>query len=92
MPIKISIVAGIALILTYLSFDVAFCERLNPYLPHNAVAAQPCTPYNLDQIPQCSAVYYVPYPVRVPGSQLLPDLPPICQPVEGPLRILVPVP
>jgi hypothetical protein len=85
-------------ILAFIIFLAAFwcgiaqCNSLNPYLPQNAIAAQPLTPYNLNFIPCTSPVRYQPYPARVPGSHLLPDVPPIWESFPGPFGIPVPVP
>jgi hypothetical protein len=68
------------------------CYVLNPYEPYNAVAAQPPTPYNLNQIVQMSRLFYEPCPWWGPYADHLPDVPPVCQPFPGPLGIPVPVP
>ena len=78
-------------IMTFCS-GIAQCNNLNPYLPQNAIAAQPATPYNLNFIPCKSSVRYQPYPARVPGSHLLPDVPSVGKPFPGPFGIPVPVP
>ena len=67
--------------------------RLNPYAPHNAVAAEPPTPYNnLDFIPRLSRVDYPPCPDCGTRTYGLPDFPHISQPVKGPFQKPVPVP
>ena len=66
--------------------------RINPYAPTNAVAAEAPTPYNLDQLPKCSRVYYQPCPTCGPPANLLPDLPPVWERFPGPLYMPVPVP
>lgn len=68
------------------------CFIMNPYLPHNAVAAEPIPPYNLDQIPPVSRVWYEPCPWWAPYADRLPDAPPVSQPFPGPLGLPVPVP
>lgn len=71
---------------------VATTQMLNPYAPMNAVAAEPLTPYNLWDIPECSRTSYTPCPAPVPFSTQLPDLPPVSAPFPGPFGIPVPVP
>jgi hypothetical protein len=70
----------------------AHSSGLNPYAPMNAIAAEPMEPYNLWQISQCSRTSYLPCPVPVPYSSLLPDVPPVQQPFPGPFGLPVPVP
>jgi len=70
----------------------AQCQMLYAYAPMNAVTAEPDTPYNLDDIPKCSRVHYVPCPTWGPFAANLPDLPPVSQPFPGPFGIPVPVP
>ncbi len=79
-------------LLIIMSAHTAHCQMLNPYLPMNAVAAQPFEPYNLWEIPQCSRTSYYPCPVPVPFSTLLPDVPPAWTCFPGPFGIPVPVP
>lgn len=67
-------------------------QRLNPYAPANATPAQPLTPYNLWEIPRISRVAYEPCPACGYASTLLPDLPPMSEPIRGPFGIPVPVP
>jgi hypothetical protein len=67
-------------------------DTLYAYAPMNAVAAEPDTPYNLDDIPKCSRVYYVPCPTWGPFAEYLPDVPPVSQPFPGPFGVCVPVP
>ncbi|MGB6065058.1 MAG: hypothetical protein WBG50_09630 [Desulfomonilaceae bacterium] len=70
----------------------ASCGYIYAYAPMNAVTAEPNTPYNLDAIPECSRVYYVPCPTWGPFAEYLPDVPPVQQPFPGPFGICVPVP
>jgi energy-converting hydrogenase Eha subunit F len=86
------IILAVTIVTTALCSGVAHCNRLNPYLPQNAIAAEPESPYNLNFIPCKSPVRYQPYPARIPGSHLLPDIPPMCEPVAGPFGVPVPVP
>lgn len=72
--------------------STAPCGLLNPYLPHNAVAAEPNEPYNLDQIPQMSTVFYLPCPSPIPYANWLPDVPPFWAPIIGPFGLPVPQP
>jgi hypothetical protein len=67
-------------------------QRLNPYAPPNATPAEPPTPYNLWEIPRISRVAYEPCPGCGYASTLLPDLPPMSEPLRGPFGIPVPVP
>jgi len=84
------------LLLTWLALALVTgsvtANMLNPYLPHNAVAAEPFVPYNLWDMPHCSRTEYLPCPTCGPESKQLPDIPPIWQPVAGPFGIPVPVP
>ena len=66
--------------------------RMNPYLPTNAVAAEPPTPYNLNQLPKCSRTDYPPCPTCGPPAGLLPDLPPVSAPFPGHFYRPVPLP
>jgi len=79
------------LALTFLPINV-HAQALNPYAPHNAVAAEPDTPYNLWGMPSCSRTEYLPCPTCGPQSAQLPDLPPIWQPVAGPFNFPASVP
>ncbi len=79
------------IILTFLTAP-AYSQMLNPYSPMNATGAEPDTPYNLDQIPCSSYVFYLPCPTCGPMSKTLPDIPPVWQPFPGPYQIPVPVP
>jgi hypothetical protein len=67
-------------------------QMINPYLPMNAVTAEPLTPYNIWDIPDTSPTSYL--PCRDCGSlgAQLPDIPPIYEPVPGPFNFPVPVP
>jgi hypothetical protein len=84
-------------ILGILAFGL-FCSAapaqnfFNPYWPTNAVAAEPPTPYNLDQIPTNSNKAYLPCPNCGPLEVMLPDLPSVSQPFAGPFGMPVPVP
>jgi hypothetical protein len=70
----------------------ASSQMLNPYEPYNALAAEPPTPYNLEQMPRCSRTFYVPCRWWAPYANYLPDVPPVWQPFPGPYGIPVPVP
>lgn len=67
-------------------------NRLDPYAPMNATAAQPKTPYNLSEIHPVSKYYNYPCPSCVPDNVLLPNIPPIGVPMRGPHGVPVPVP
>ncbi len=71
---------------------VASGQMLNPYLPHNAQAAEPPDPYNLDYWPKTSRTWYPPCPTCGIVSFQFPELPPNCQSFPGPFGIQVPVP
>lgn len=83
---------GILLLLIVGAASSVRCEVLYAYAPMNAVAAEPDTPYNLDQIPKCSRVAYVPCPTWGPFAEYLPDVPPVWQSFPGPFGVCVPVP
>lgn len=83
---------AISLILIVSAVSSAPCATLYAYAPMNAVAAEPDTPYNLDEIPKCSRVYYLPCPTWGPFTEYLPDVPPVSAPFPGPFGICVPVP
>jgi hypothetical protein len=83
---------SIALLLIFGSAFYTPCEALYAYAPMNAVAAEPNTPYNLDNIPKCSRVYYVPCPAWAPFATYLPDVPPASASFPGPFGVCVPVP
>ncbi len=72
--------------------EIALCEPLNPYLPMNAVAAEPLDAYNLNQIPLCSEKLYLPCPAPIPFSAQFPDIPPLQVAFRGVFGIRVPVP
>ena len=72
-------------------FD-ASAQMINPYLPHNAIAAQPPDPYLLIGIPKCSRKYYDPCPSCPRAAAQFPDLTPVGQPFPGPFGIPVAVP
>lgn len=84
------------LLLTLIAINLVtanvYAQALNPYAPHNAVAAEPFGPYDLWDIPDCSRTEYLPCPTCGPQSAQLPDIPPIWQPVAGPFNVPVPVP
>ncbi len=84
------------LLLTLLALNFGLvsvnAQPLNPYAPHNAVGAEPATPYNLWDMPDCSRTEYEPCPTCGPQSKQLPDLPPVWVPVAGPFGVPVPVP
>ncbi len=68
------------------------CMMLNPYLPMNAVAAEPLEPYNLWEIPYVSIPYYWPCPTCGPAAAALPDVYPPPEYIKGFLWLPVPVP
>ncbi len=70
----------------------AFPGRINAYVPHNAVAAVPGTPYNLDEIDKYGRLYYEPCPDCAGGGMDLPELPSVWQMMPGPFCVPVPVP
>jgi hypothetical protein len=72
--------------------STAPCQMINPYLPHNAVAAEPQPPYDFDLIPQVSRTFYLPCPSSVPYANHLPDAPPFWRPIMGPFGMPVPQP
>ena len=72
--------------------DTAASPRIYPYAPQNAVAAEPPTPYNPDQICPVSIDGYGPCPTCGHPSTLLPDLPPAWEPVQGPFGRVYRVP
>ncbi len=72
--------------------EVACGGSLNPYLPMNAVAAEPADIYNLDEIPLCSEKLYLPCPSPIPFSAQFPDIPPLQVAFRGVFGIPVPVP
>ncbi|MBM4326646.1 MAG: hypothetical protein FJ118_05710 [Deltaproteobacteria bacterium] len=89
---KSAIILAVAALLAATWPVDGYCWRLNPYAPHNAVAAEPMTPYNELEIYPPSLLYQRPCPSCVPAAYLLPDLPPVRQPARAPLGIPVPVP
>jgi len=89
---KFALILAVAALLAAISPGNVFCGRLNPYGPYNAVAAEPMTPYNESDIWPPSLLYQRPCPTCGPPAYLLPDLPPVCQPVRTPMGIPVPVP
>ncbi|MBI5250113.1 MAG: hypothetical protein HY912_11525 [Desulfomonile tiedjei] len=72
--------------------EIALCEPLNPYLPMNAVAAEPMDAYNLNEMPLCSEKLYLPCPACIPFSAQFPDIPPLQVAFRGVFGIPVPVP
>jgi hypothetical protein len=89
---KSLIYLGTALLLILGSAFSTPCQALYAYAPMNAVAAEPNTPYNLDDIPKCSRVYYLPCPTCGPFAAYFPDVPPATAPFPGPFGVPVPVP
>lgn len=83
---------AVLVVLAVLMTSNATCQALNPYLPHNAIAAQPPLPYYQGVIPNISRTYYDPCPSCGPVSKQFPDLPPVQQPFPGIHGIPVPVP
>jgi len=80
-------------ILMVLAFSgSAPCQMLNPYIPHNAVAAEPPTPYYEDDTPCGSYVYSPPCPTCGPVAAQFPDVPSLRQPIPGMFGLPVPVP
>jgi hypothetical protein len=71
---------------------IGHAQMINPYLPMNAVAAEPQTPYNLWEIPDCSRTSYLPCLTCGPFGAQLPDIPPVREPFPGPFNVPVPVP
>lgn len=69
-----------------------FCDRLNPYAPVNATAAEPMTPYNLYETARISREAYGPCPMCGYAGYLMPDVPPISAPIKGPMSWDWPVP
>jgi hypothetical protein len=92
MIAKFSMLSALLIALFVSAPTDAPCQMLNPYLPHNAVVAQPPTPYYLRNIPRCSRTYYDPCPSCGPVAAQFPDLPPVNQPFPGPFGIPVPLP
>jgi len=82
----------ICLIILVVFAGSALGQMLYPYKPTNAVAAEPSTPYNLDQIPVMSYQFYWPCPTCGLYAEQLPDLPPVWMPFPGPFGMRVPVP
>ena len=89
---KFAIILAAVALVALICPTSGFCGRLNPYAPHNAIAAEPMTPYNDLDIRPPSLLYQRPCPSCGPPAYLLPDLPPVCQPVRAPMGIPVPVP
>ena len=85
------LVAAFSAVIALTTLD-ASAQVINPYLPYNAIAADPPTPYNLLGIPKCSRKYYDPCPSVPPAAAQFPDLTPVWQPFPGPFGIPVPVP
>ena len=83
---------GVLFLVSAVAAGNASCYVLNPYLPYNAVAAQPPTPYYLRDIPKVSRTYYDPCPTCGPVAKQFPDVPPIQLPFPGMLGMPVPVP
>jgi hypothetical protein len=79
-------------ILTLCLVPAAVCMRINPYLPENAVMAEPPTPYNLDNVVPGGRIGYQPCGGPWQPGALMPELPPIWEPVMGPFYLPVPVP
>lgn len=73
------------------SSQIAFCDRINPYLPMNAVPAMPEPPYD-PEISRIGFYYYPPCPGCIPFGKLVPDIPPVWKPERGPFGIPVTVP
>ncbi|MEW6347513.1 MAG: hypothetical protein AB1646_00495 [Thermodesulfobacteriota bacterium] len=67
-------------------------DRINPYVPHNALAAQPETPYNIDEMDKYGTRYYEPCPRCAAGGMDLPEHPPVWVPFPGPFGVPVSVP
>lgn len=70
----------------------ALSQTFNPYLPHNAPAAQPPTPWYLRAIPHISTEYYDPCLSCGPLWTHFPDWPPFALRGIGPFGIAVPLP
>lgn len=82
----------LSLITLVCAVPACFSEGFNPYLPMNAVAAYPPTPYNLWDYQKYSRSWVIPCPSCGRGSTLLPDMPTVYQSVRGPFQVAVPVP
>ncbi len=89
---KLSLILAVCSFVLMAGAPAGFCDRLNPYAPVNAIAAEPMTPYNLYETPRISREAYNPCPTCVYVGKLLPDIPPISVPVKGPLGWCYPVP
>lgn len=92
MSSKFIVVLLISSCLTMGFAAAGYGQMINPYLPMNAPAAEPLTPYNLWDIPACSRTSYLPCPTCGPLGAQLPDIPPVYEPFPGPFNIPVPVP
>jgi hypothetical protein len=89
---KSILLLALAVVIAAAFAEVASCEPLNPYLPMNAVAAEPADVYNLDEIPLCSEKLYLPCPSPIPFSAQFPDIPPLQVAYRAVFGIPVPVP
>ena len=69
-------------------------DRINGQIANTIfqVAAEPPTPYNIDGVVPGGRIGYQPYSVPWQPGALLPELPPIWEPVMGPFFLPVPVP
>jgi len=92
MHSKLATLVVISCCLTIGFSATGYCQMINPYLPMNATAAEPVTPYNLWEIPPCSRTSYLPCPTCGPMGAQFPDIPPIYEPFPGPFLCPVPVP
>lgn len=93
MTRKAMTLLGVAVVMMVLSLaTTAPCQMFNAYLPQNAPAAAPPTPYYLRDIPRISRTYYPPCPTCGPAWAYFPDVPPISRPVIARFGIPVPVP
>jgi len=83
---------AVSLFVTVCIVPVGTCQMMNAYLPTNAVAAEPPSPYDLWQAPCMSRTLYQPCVNCGPYGIELPDIPPLQQPFPGPFGLSVPVP
>ncbi len=82
----------VSLVLVLASWAVFPYQCYNPYLPYNAIAAQPDSPYNSYMVPKISRTAYPPCPSHGPVQLQFPDVPPIGTSIRGPFGVPVPVP
>jgi hypothetical protein len=83
MTTRISVLIGMLLLILSSAALAGDEPRIYPYLPRNAVAAQPLTPYNLWAIPRSSRKAYAPCPTCGRAGLLLPDVPNVRERIAG---------